>query len=228
MSYSFFKSGTVAKIGKPRAQLGFRSGFAVNRFVQVEEKNAAAGTASLSDAGVDGEDVSYRTLLNQVLHCTGDSHQIFIGPPTILPKFQGFPYSYQFQARDSVPETLGIMITSDRCAWNTRALPVISSDGNIMPHSSTTAHTSDVGAGGVENEDTFEALVDSFDEDLHSRKVSVLSFHPRKYKRKKTCLIIFQADEMMNQLRAVFQKHEDQMMDSLESSKYQCGVGVGL
>lgn len=52
----------------------------------------------------------------------------------------------------------------------------------------------------------------------------MLSFDPRKCSRKKIWLTMSQVDEMTNLLRVVFQKHEDELMGSLEFNRYQYGA----
>lgn len=77
------------------------------------------------------------------------------------------------------------------------------------------------------DKDIVEAPVDSVDEDLHGKKVSVISFDPQKRNRKKICLSICQADEVTIPLRAAFQKHEDEKpLESKNCNHYQYGVGL--
>lgn len=65
----------------------------------------------------------------------------------------------------------------------------------------------------------FEAPVNLSDENLHGRKVFVLLFNSQKYNRKAIWLTISQAEELPGPLRAVSQKQEQELMESLQSKR---------
>lgn len=56
---------------------------------------------------------------------------------------------------------------------------------NTTPRSSPSAHTFDVKAGIIENENTVGPIVDSVDDNLYCKEVSKLPSDPQKYSRKK-------------------------------------------
>lgn len=55
---------------------------------------------------------------------------------------------------------------------------------------------------------------------------SVLTFVPQKYDRKEIWFFILKVDEMKNSPGFTFQKHEGELMEPVESEKYQYGVGL--
>lgn len=67
--------------------------------------------------------------------------------------------------------------------WNTGALQVTGITDNITPHFRPAAHTSDVKAGKIVDENIVEVFVVSVQEDLHGKKVSVISPNTRKKNR---------------------------------------------
>lgn len=60
----------------------------------------------------------------------------------------------------------------------------------------------------MEDENTIEASLHLFNEDLHRKKVSVLPFDPQRYNRDGICLAFSQVNEVTIPLRAVSQKYE--------------------
>lgn len=65
-----------------------------------------------------------------------------------------------------------------------------------------------------------------FDEGVVRTEVAVRPFNRRSHRRKTVRLTIFQIDEVQNLLRAVWQKHEDELLGSLRENKYQFGAGL--
>lgn len=81
------------------------------------------------------------------------------------------------------------MYISTFYAWDTRAKRGVGCADNSTKGSSPAAHTSDVGAGAMADkgvvqiavdEDVVDVSIDSFDEDLHCKKLSVNLGYPRK------------------------------------------------
>lgn len=65
-----------------------------------------------------------------------------------------------------------------------------------------------------------EALFDSFDEELHARECSAFTLNLQNFSREEIWLTIFQVNEVKSPLRADSQKQEDELTESLQSSKY--------
>lgn len=103
---------------------------------------------------------------------------------------------------------------------------MLGSADNTTPRFSLTVHTSDVDVGETGDEDVFGAPVDSVEKNQRDREASMLPVDPQKYNHEKTLLTNSQIDEMSNPLRAVFQKHEDELTESLKSRKDQYRWGL--
>lgn len=108
------------------------------------------------------------------------------------------------------------MFTSGFLAPKKRAVRVPARANSAVPRSSSTAHTSGIGAGEEGEEDTVE---NPFDEGLHAKKASVLSFGSRKQVRKEMVRTIFQIEEMTNSLRSGSQTDEEEVLKPLKASK---------
>lgn len=82
-------------------------------------------------------------------------------------------------------KSLGKASTNGLRARDTRAVQVLGRADSTAPRSGPAAHISDVLAGKVKDEDTVEVSVDYDDEDLHGRRVPVMSSNSRTYNRNK-------------------------------------------
>lgn len=143
------------------------------------------------------------------LPCTDDSAHVVIRFPKISAKFQGLSYSYPLFSNDDVLETLGGMFSGCFYSSDTRTMRVSGSADSITALPSLATHTSHVGADEQRDEVVVEVLSN---EDLHGKKVSVPSFHLRKYQRREIWLTTCRAHEVANALRAVSQKHEGELV----------------
>lgn len=71
---------------------------------------------------------------------------------------------------------------------------VVGSASSSKPRCIPSAHTFDVGAGGIGDEKIAEVPVDDTGEDFNGREVSVNSFDPQKWNCKQIWLPISQLD----------------------------------
>lgn len=79
MRKGFFESVLISSSGKTAAQGRLCARVAFNLFVQNNDESVTAGTAILSEGGVDGDGGLRRALPNRDLFCTDDSDQTVIG-----------------------------------------------------------------------------------------------------------------------------------------------------
>lgn len=61
----------------------------------------------------------------------------------------------------------------------------------------------------------------SIDDDFTRQDVAARPFDQQTYRSEKAWLTIFQVDEKQNHFCNVSQKHEDDLMESLQGNKYQ-------
>lgn len=92
-------------------------------------------------------------------------------------------------------------------------MQVFGSAYHTTPHFTIAAYTSDGGAGRMDEKDLLRTSVDFAGEEQHDKNLSVKSFHLQKCNRKEIWLIISQVGEMTIPLRAVFLKHEEELLN---------------
>lgn len=76
-------------------------------------------------------------------------------------------------------------------------------------------------------ESSFEDAVDvSMEDNVAGKEVAVRPFNPQTYKREQIRLSSSQVDEVQNPLRALSEKHEDDLLGSLRAKKYHHDAGL--
>lgn len=91
---------------------------------------------------------------------------------------------------------------------------------NTTSRSSPTAHTFDSGADEIEDKNIRKVPVDPVDDDLHGKEVLLTFFDSQDYSRNETWLTISQVNVLKTPLRAVSQRHEVELMKSIECDNY--------
>lgn len=66
----------------------------------------------------------------------------------------------------------------------------------------------------------------SLDDNVTMKEVTARLSDLQTYRRKTVWLTIFQLDEVQNLLRAVFQRHEDDLLESERTKQYQYSAGL--
>lgn len=132
-------------------------------------------------------------------------YQSFLTPTLYLQKTKSWKSYATLQSVFRMPRTC------PRCE-------VFDSADKITLRSSIAAHVSDDGAVELEGENTAAAPVNPFDDELHSKTSSVTSFDLLEKNRRGIWVIISRVSEVTTPLRALSQKHEEDLMESVKFS----------
>lgn len=92
-------------------------------------------------------------------------------------------------------------------------------EADVTPRRSPAVYASDVGADNEGSEDIFQVSIDPAGGDLHGEGFLVPSFSPQTCEREDTWLTISQGDHLLDALRTVFQRDENDPMELPKSSK---------
>lgn len=132
-------------------------------------------------------------------------------------------FPYPFITNDDLSVALGDLHTSGSYAQNSLALRAVSFSVCLEPASFARPHFSGVADAQNCVEDVIK---DSIDVNITGRKVAARSFDLQNYRREEVRVTIFQIDAVQNPLRAVSQKHDDDLLEPLRACKYQQGAGL--
>lgn len=182
-----------------------------------------ASTTTLSDAGTPGKASLRCKLHNHDLSCSEESYQVFIGASKIQEQCKTFCYPYVFETSDEMPKRLSTFYTSRFYACYSRPMRSVSVSAGSEPASFAVSHSPVVADVESCSKNVFEVFVD---DDITGSEVAAGPFDLQIYIRKEVLLTTFGTDKGQKPLRAVLQKHENDLLKSLRVYQYQYGHGL--
>lgn len=223
MSNTFVISVLRANVGKSAAQRSLFLGQLVHFIVEVSGEAVFAGSATSSDASTPGRSSFRRRLQKHEPPSRKESGQIIIRALKTQQQCKTLFYHYRFNRSDEVPEPLRGFYTSKFYTWDSRAMRPVSASAGRKPASSAGLHFPIVAAVDSGPKDVVQPPIDN---DVAETEVAARPFDRQTYKSEKVWLTTFQVGRVQNHLRAISQKHEDDLLQSLLASKYQHGAGL--
>lgn len=218
MNSSFFRSALHVNVGMTAARRGPLPGHLVHLFVEVSTEAVFAATATLSDVGTSGETFTRSRLHSHNLRYTKKSGWTATGALNSQEQCQTFFYPSFFTGATRCRRRWATSTPAASAHGGLRKCVRCASQLDVARSFSTDPHPFVMADVESSSKDAYKVFIEDYAAWV---EFVIRAFDPQANRLKEVWLIIFRINVVPNLLRALFQKRDDDLMETVQENKYQ-------